>query len=388
MAPGPFCFGTPASAETRIGMDVSAGGSIDSNPYLTGGGSADIAGSLQISPWLQLSDAVSQVELRGDFTLRQFTKSTNGTDISGSASLAANRRLSPYFSVSAGANYYTSRNGINVGFANVGPNEPAPPPTTPLPDISLGGTRVTTHSLSANLGLSALLTPLDQLSASFTASRSTYNSTAGRDFNYLNGGLTYTHTLSNHVALTASVRYGRSDYINTRVGDGTIITPEVGIDMRLSPTTTLSASLGTSISRSERADGTTMKSAPLSGQARLCHSQSHGAMCLAAGRSAQPTGLGTITTVTNVSVSYDRQLSRRDTIDFSLGFSSNNEDLGPVTAHENSKYYSAQGTWSHSFGHRLSTYVSPSYSRVINFSNSYNSFRLDAGLRYRFGAIS
>jgi hypothetical protein len=388
MAPGSLCVGTPASADTRMGADVSAGGSIETNPYLTNGGSTDIAGSLQIDPWLKLSDNISSLDLRGDLSLKRYTKSSNGTDITGTAVLAASHRLSPYFSISGGVNYLTSRNGINLGFANVGPNDPVPPPTTSLPDISLGGTRTTTHSVSANLGLSARLTELDQLGANFTASRSTYNSSAGRDFTYLNGGLNYSRTLSPRIALTASVRYGKSNYINTRAGDGTIITPEVGFNMTLSANMTLGASLGASLSRSTRADGTTVKSTSLSGDARLCRSLRSGAMCLVAARSAQPTALGSINTITSVSVAYDTRLGARDTINFSLGFNSSDDDAALTTGPETSKYYSAGGTWSHSFSRRLSTYVSPSYSRILNSSKSYNSFRLSAGLRFSFGAIS
>jgi hypothetical protein len=320
--------------------------------------------------------------------LRQYTKNSNGTDITGTVNLDASRRLSPYLSVSGGVRYLTSRNGINLGFANVGPNDPVPPPTTALPDISLGGTRTTTHSASVDLGLSARLSPLDQLGASLTASRSTYSSSAGKDFTYLNGGLNYSRTVSERVAATASVSYGKSDYIGTRVGDGTIITPQIGIDMRVSPTITVSASLGASFSRSELGNGTTLQSTSLSGQARLCRKQVRGAMCLVVARSAQPTALGNIATVTSVSLNYDARLSNRDTINFSLGFNSNNDNAALVTGPGTSKYYSAGGNWSHTLGHRLSMYVSPSYSRIMDSSKSHNDFNLSTGLRFSFGAIS
>jgi hypothetical protein len=387
IAPGSFCFGAPASADTRMGVDVAAGGSVESNPYLTNS-SADFSGSLQIDPWLSVNDDVSSVDLRGNLTVRRYTQSANGTDVSGTATLATTRRLSPYVSLSGGLNYFTSRNGINLGFAGVGPNDPAPPPTTPLPDITLGGTRARTQSLTGNLGISARLSPLDQLGASFSASRFTSNSVAGRDFNYLNGGLNYSHTLSERTAITASVRYGRSNYVGTRTGDGTIITPEVGMERTLSPTTTLSASLGASFTRSTRADGTTEKFTSLSGQARICRNLDTAAMCLAAARTAQPTALGGISAVTSVNLSYDKRISRRDNINLGIGFNSSNNDQPLAAGPEASKYYTAAGTWTRNFSPRLSAYVSPSYSRITNSSNSYNSFRLSAGLRLSFGAIS
>lgn len=387
IAPGSFCFGAPASADTRMGVDVAAGGSVESNPYLTNS-SADFSGSLQIDPWLRVNDDVSTVDVRGNLTVRRYTQSANGTDVSGNATLATTRRLSPYVSLSGGLNYFTARNGINLGFASVGPNDPVPPPTTPLPDITLGGTRARTQSLTGNLGISARLSPLDQLGASFSASRFTNNSVAGRDFNYLNAGLNYARTLSERTAITASVRYGRSNYVGTRTGDGTIITPEVGIERTLSPTTTLSASLGASFTRSTRADGTTEKFTSLSGQARICRNLDTAAMCLAAARTAQPTALGGISALTTVNLNYGKRISRRDNINLGIGFNSSSNEQPFAAGPDASKYYTAMGTWTRNFNPRLSAYVSPSYSRITNSSNSYNSFRLSAGLRLSFGAIS
>lgn len=403
MAPGPLCVGTPASADTRAGVDLSAGASAESNPYLASGGIGDVALSFQVDPWLKLSDPISSIDLHGDLSLRQYSKSANGTDITGTVDLSASRRLSPYFSISGGVNYLTSLNGINLGFANVAPTEPLPPFTTPLPDISLGGTRTRTHSASANVGVSAALSPLDQISASFTASRSTYNSTAGSDYTYLNGGLNYARTLSRHLSLTASVRYGKSDYSGTSVGDGTIITPEVGFNLTLSERMTLNASFGASFSRSNRLGGTKANSTSFSGQVNLCRSAERGAFCLTAAQSAQPTGLGGISTVTDIGIGYNTRVSSRDTLSFNLGFDrSKGEFLSqttfvlnglPLTAfvvnREDSKYIRAGGSWSHSFSRRFFMYVSPGYSRITNSSTSRsNSFTLSAGLRYSFGAIS
>jgi hypothetical protein len=388
MAPGPLCVGTPANADTRAGVYVSAGAVLESNPYLASGGVGDVALSMQVDPWLKLSDSVSSVDLNGDLSLRQYTKSSNGTEITGTVGAFASRRLSPYFSVSGGVNYMTSLNGINLGFANVGPTDPLPPPTTPLPDISLGGTRTRTHSASANVGFSLLLSPRDQIGGSFTASRSTYGSTAGRDYDYLNGALNYSRSLSKHTSLTASVSYGQSYNHGTEIGDGTIITPELGIEMTLNDRLTFSASFGASFARSKLPDGTTVQSTSPSGQIRLCHSLPNGGMCLQAEQSAQPTGHGTIDTVTSIAASYDTRLSRRDSISFSLGFDRNKNDTAFVAVPETSKYYSAGGSWSHEFGRRLSMYVSPSYSRITNSSTSSNSFALSAGLRLSLGAIS
>lgn len=389
IAPGSICIGSAANADTRMGVNIAAGGSVESNPYLTANSSADASGSLQIDPWLNIGDDISSVELRGNLNVQKYTQRANGTDISGSADLSTSRRLSPYVSLSGGLNYVTTRNGTNLTFVNVSPTDPLPPPTIPLPDITLGGARIRTQSMAGTLGMSVRLSPLDQAGASFTASRFSSNSGLGRDYTFLNGGLNYSRTLSDRTSLTASVRYSRSNYAGSREGDGTTVTPEVGIRRTLSPSMTLSASLGASFTRSTRADGTVQKFTSLSGEARICRKQDTTGMCFVAARSAQPTALGGITAVTSVSFNYDKRLSRRDTMTLGLGFNgtSNSGDTA-ISGLQTSQSYFASGTWERNFDQRLSMFVSPSYSRIKNSSNSYNSFKLSAGVRYRFGAIS
>lgn len=388
IAPGSFCVGTPANADTRMGAEIAAGGSVESNPYLAGGASSDIAASLQISPWLQVSGGTWTVDGRGDFSVRKYTKSANGTNTTGGASLSGTKELSPYVGLSGGLRYATSTNGINFGFANVGPNDPLPPPTTPLPDISLGGTRTRTTSLAADIGLDVRLSAMDQVGASVTASRQTFGSSAGLDYDYLNAGLNYSRALSERTALTASARLGKSSYRNTDVGDGTIITPTAGVEHQLSEFISLSASIGASFARTKRGDGTTNSFTSLSGEARVCRKHG-GAVCLTATRSAQPTAAGGINAVTNVSLTYDKRLSRQDSIVLSAGFASSKEDdgagLGQLSA---AKYYDAGAVWTRSWSRRLSMYVTPGFSRIENSSRAFNGYTLSAGLRFSIGAIS
>jgi hypothetical protein len=388
VAPGSICLAPPASADTRAGADVSVGASLETNPYLVSGSGSDVSGNVTIEPWLTMSDDVSSVSLHGSASLRQYAKSVNGTDVSGSAGLAATHRLSENFRLSGGFNYITSRNGINQGFRVVGPNDPEPPPTTPLPDTSLAGTRTRTQSVSANFGVSGRLSAFDTIGADITESHSSYSLRQGQNFNYLNAGLNYARLLSERTSLTASVRYGKSDYIHTRIGDGTIVTPQVGIQTTLSPYITLTASLGASFTNTTGPTGIRRKFTSFSGEARLCRKLEWAAMCLAAARSAQPTGLGSIQAVTSATLSYDTRLSRRDNLSLNLAFNSNDERARIVTVADTSKYYSAGATWSRTLGQRLSLYVSPNYARITRTSRSYNSFRLSAGLRYRFGAVS
>jgi hypothetical protein len=389
IAPGTACLAAPALADTRTSLDLAAGGMYDSNPFLADDSGGDVAVTLQATPRLQISDNVSSLNILGDFLVRQFVKSANGSDITGTASVAGTHRASPFFTINAGANYLTSSNGLNLGFSNVRPDDPLPPPTTPLPDITLGGTRTRTHMVSGNAGFSLRASPRDMIGANVTAARNFFDGDGGlgaRDFSFINGGLNYSRTLSRRVAATAAIRYGKSNFIGTNLGDGTIITPEAGIDMTLDERTTLSASLGASFTRTSLADGTIVKGTALSGQARVCRTLPNGGACLVAARSAQPTALGSVSVITSVAANYDRRLSARDTMTLSLAFNSSDDDLTLATGTQEAKLYSAGGNWSRSLNRRLFMFVAPSYSRITDPSRSFDSFRLSVGLRLSLGA--
>lgn len=389
VGPGSLCVVSPASAETRWSTSVSAGGSVETNPYLVNGGGTDGALTLDVQPWLQLlHDEVSTLDLSGNLSLRQYSRSANGTDISGSASMDVSRRLSPNFRVNGSARYFTSRNGINGGFAVVRPDDPAPPPNVLLPDISLAGTRTRTQSLSGNLGFGARLSPFDNINLNVSATKSTNDAAAGQDFTYLGGGVNYARTLSERLSATVSVTVNKSNYLRTRVGDGTVISPQAGIDARLGPKTTLSVSAGASFTSSEIGNGVTIKSTSISGQFRLCRLQERGSLCVVGAHSPQPTALGGVGSTTSVSVNYNKQMSAKDALSFNLGFNRSKNNTALIGPTQPQTYYNAEASWSRSFNPRFSAYLTPSYSRISGFSRSYDAFRLSAGLRYTFGAIS
>ena len=76
-------------------------------------------------------------------------------------------------------------------------------------------------------------------------------------------------------------------------------------------------------------------------------------------------------------------------LNVSLGFNSSNGDFIALTGRqETQRFYNASANWGHSFGRRVAAFVSPSFSRVTTTTDSYNSFRITAGLRLSFGADS
>lgn len=400
IGPGSLCIGGGAHAETLAGVNVGAGATLESNPYLEEGNRSDIAASLDVSPWLQFSDPLTSVELSGAFQISRFSRDENGTNISGTARANVQHRMSPYVTISGGASYTTSRAGGVVGVVPgipVFPGDPdvpvpPPPPLVPplQPDVSLAGTRATTHAISVNAGAGVRLSTKDQLGISVSGTRSSNNLIGATDFNYISGGLSYSRTLSPHTSVSAAVSVGRSDYPGTDVGDGTIISPEVGVQTVLGKNTTASASIGASFSQTTQLNGLEERSTALSGRAQVCRTMRAGSLCLNAAQSVQPTAFGTISTVTTGSVTYDMRVSQRDSIGFNLGLNrvNNDADLASLSIPRSFRYYSAGTNWSHNFGRRLFGSVSAAYSRVDDTFRTTNGFTLSARLQVRFGAIS
>ncbi len=387
IAPGTFSFGAPAMAETRAGVDLSASGKIASNPHEQVVTKTGVAGSVKIDPWIRIVGEQSGVELRGNFTVDRYAQDY-GTDTTASVRLNAERRLSPYVGISGGASYQTSRAGIHdLLLSRDTAADVVPPPTTPLPDVTFGGIRIRAETIDAHLGLDIKPSPHDQLHLNFGASRSRFDSINASNYDSYSAGLGYARTLSERTSATASIQISKSDYLNTRAGDGTIITHLVGIQRQFSQTLTLSASVGASFSRTHRADGSLQNFTSLSGQLRLCNAGIRSTLCLSAARTAQPTAIGGIAAVSSVAFALDNQLGQRDRLSLTAQYSKNDRSTGVLGG--GSQFYGASASVTHEFNRRFTAFITPSFSKTIDqVTPRKANYQMEVGLRFRFGARS
>jgi hypothetical protein len=378
----------PAVAGVTAGGDVSLGGTLVSNPYLEVNSSATVSATAEVSPWIRLRDDQSLLELRGDVLVNLYAQNY-GDEITPSVRLNGNRQLSPYVGISGGLGYRSSRGGLHYNLVTQnGPADTQQPITTPLPDVTFAGNRTRNELIDGSFGLNWRISPFDHLGVSFNAQRSTYDAAIASDYNFFNGALTYGRTLSDRTTLTASVFVGRSDYSNTNTGDGTTVSPQVGIQQRLSPTWTLDVSAGATFVRTNLADGSIRKFTTFAGQAALCKRQSRSNFCLNAAQSAQPTAIGGIRSATNVSLNYENQLSLRNSLSASLVWSRDGDAQQAGIIGGSSTFYGASATLARHFNRRLSAFFSPSYSRYSNVVSPRSNIQVSIGIRYSFGAIS
>lgn len=388
IVPGSLCLGGPALAETRAGVNISASGKVATNPFQQVDGETAFAGSATIAPWLQIIGDQSSINLNGNVTVDEWTQDY-GTDTSAAVRLDAQKQLSPYFSISGGGGYSTTRSGIQQ--ALLSRNTPADellPPTTPLPDVTFGGVQTRTESFNARLGLGWKPGPRSNVDLTVAGYGSRFDSLDGADYNNLSANLGYSHKLTDRTSITANVGFSKSDYLDTRAGDGNIITPQVGVDWMIGSTWTLGASAGASFAKTHRADGSHDNFTSFSGNVRLCNTGERAVLCVNAAQAAQPTALGGISTVLSVGVSYDRRLGERDNLILTARYSSSDHD-SDVTSEGTQEFYGASATLNHEFSRRFTAYVSPSYSKVSDTIGSREAnFQLDVGVRFRLGAIT
>jgi hypothetical protein len=374
-------------ADTRAGLDLSTSAKVATNPFLEPVHFTSFAGSASVDPWLQIKDPQSLVELRGNFTVDAYTQHY-GTDTSGDAQLNASKQLSPYVGISGAAAYRTAITGIHTLLltGNTSATTAQPVPTTPLPDVTLSGLRTRSKTFDGHLGFDLKPSSRDTLNFYFGASLARYNDINTSDYNYYSAGLTYAHALSAHTSLQAIVVVAKSDYLRTRAGDGTIVTPQVGIEHQFSPTLTFGFSGGASISQSHRADGSLENFTSFSGQAHLCNRGERTTLCLNAARMAQPTANNRVSAVTSVSGVYSNQFSLKDFVSLTMQYSKNDN---PGIQFGASQFYGMTASETHNFTRRFAGFISPSFSKITgNFTSAQSNFQVDVGLRFRFGALS
>lgn len=384
--PGAFGMAAPALADTQAGADVSVSGRIASNPFLQEVAVSSLSGSVHVDPWLRIIEERTRVELRGAFGANVYTRD-QGTDTTAAGRLTASHEISSYVGISGGIGYRWSNASLhNYLLARDSAADEPPLPTAPLPDVTLGGRRTRTQSLDANLGLNVRPSERDQVSLALGAARSKFGSGIASDYDNLTASVGYSRRLSERTSITADVQVARANYLDTRTGDGTIITPQAGLEYQISQRLSVGFSAGASFGRTHRADGSIQKFTSFSGDVRLCNTGQRTVLCLSGGRTAQATAVGGIVTVTNASLSYDYQLGERDTLTLTGRYSKN--DISTRQLGSANEFYGASATFARRFNRRISVFVNPSFSKLADkVTPRKANYQLEAGLRFRFGAI-
>lgn len=384
--------------ETQSGVLVSAGTSVESNPYNeVDADGVGVAATAEIRPFLRIRDATSQINLTGSAQFRQFFNDYGlehsyglGADLSTRQSERVTIRASAGFNSSDGGYSNFGRPGLSPGDATIPISELPPQYIDPqYVDVSLLGSRSRINSLNFGAGVDTVINAYSSVSADMYGQISRFKSAGLGDFNTVGGRLAYSHKLSEltSVGLIGSVSY--SDYLRSRVGDAWVYTLMASVDRRLGANWTASASGGVAFTRSERGLGlpdSTFTS--LTAQVRLCRQGEFSQFCLSGGRSPQPTALGGVRVSNQLAASYSHRLSETERISLDGSYSRTGRSRNLLNVEPAISFYSAGVRYDKTLSQRLTGFASASFSKIDDqFSSRRANLGANLGVQYRFGAL-
>ena len=396
VAPGALCLAPPAFAKTEAGLNVALSATVASNPDVLNNAKVGVSGVATVTPWIRFDNDLSHIGLMGNVQVEKFTN-TYGTNVSGWASADAELKLSDYVTISGSLAYrrtkrilddFLARGAGGLTGANGDVGEVLLP-TNPLPDVSFGALRTRNESYEGNVNLSVLPSERGQLSLGLGLRAARYGTVIASDLNTYTAFTGYRHRLSERTSLNANVSVTRYDFLGTGSGDGWTVTPRVGASQQLGETLTLSGSIGSSISRTRRPDGSIRSFALLSGELSLCKTAQRTKYCLSADRSAESAVLGGASASTQVKFNLATTVGERDSLTADVFYSRSDSPTVSTVVGRVSEFVGASASFSHNFpGRRLNAFVTPSVVRLKDSNGAKTNFQVRVGLSYSFGGRS
>ena len=378
-----------AQSEPEATLEVSIGGGVSTNPYLYS--NAETAGSvtLSVSPSIIYADEVGETRLGGNLRVSQYSN-RYGSDLAARLEASTRRMLDELTSVSISSSVQTSRSAIQDGlnFDNIATpgSGPLQPPEIPLLDTTIAGTRARVTHVSTSLGISRSLDELSSANASIALSGTYIGGGIGFDYRNASAQLGYERKLSERTSVTLGSQFGVVDYLGRRTGDSVIVSPRIGVRQQLSDRLSFMADAGISYVDTDIGAGFHSKSISFAGSIGVCDRGPNQNICFSAGRSAQPTALGGVSTVTTASLSYDTQLSATNRIALSARYGRTNQDGRGLPLSRVTDLIGALATYTHELSDRVALTVTPSYSKIYDDLQKRDAnFALMIGLTVIFG---
>ena len=255
-------------------------------------------------------------------------------------------------------------------------------------DPTLGNIDGRTSRLDVDFGLHQLLTSKSTLDLSAGAGLTRVESSMGADYRDTRGALVYTHQINERTSWVASLDLGYADYFNRRVGDGLFSTVLVGVDHKFTESMYGSLKAGFSYSSIEVLPSGTEHVTDWAATVDLCDMLARGTVCVTGSRSAGPTSLGGVTTVSSLGVSYARAIGRNGNASLGASYSKSgmSNDSPVVLGRRDSEVANVTASYSHRIGERLSAFVTPSLtSRDDEFAAKQENYQVQLGVTYHFG---
>lgn len=380
-----------ASAQSRASVDVSAGATAASNPYLLDGPNTSAAGvNLTIRPSLTVETGTSAVTFSGDLSLEEFFDKY-GLDDSVQLGASGEHRIDEKTTLSTDVGFSSSKSAARRFYltAPTGIVEGGEVSAASLLDPTLASLTGRSSRLSVNGSVKHLLNPTSSLVASARMGLTRVNSVSGRDYRDSNLGLEYTRTLSEATSAVVTVNGGYADYLGQRAGDGLFFTSLVGVDHQFSQAIHFSAQIGASIAAIESPIGKRDTTVAWAGNLNLCNKDGRGSVCLTGARATQPTSFGGLTTVSSIGLNYARTFGPRGTASVSATYARTSQASLPFLTglSRRTELASVSGTFRRKLTERIAAFVTPSLALVDDDGQSgrRENYQLLLGVSYIFG---
>ncbi len=377
-----------AQSEPELSADVSVTGGISSNPFLLAPARSAASVTLGVSPTLLVADELGETRLSGDLRLTQYLQ-RYGTDVSAALDAATVRNLDPRTKLRLSAAARTSRSATRDGLIFAGtPDDgtvPLFPPGLPVIDTTLAGTRTRITSIETGVSISHLIDERSAVGAGVELAGTYIDGNGGFDYRSASTYVDYQRQVALRTSLSVGVQLSAVDYLGRRTGDSKIVSPRLGVQHQLSDRVSVSADAGISYVRTNIGGGYSER-VTFAGNIGLCDRSANRALCLSAGRSAQPTALGGVSTVTTASLNYDARLSRVDRLSLGARYGRTNQDGAGLPLVRVTDFVGASATYSRDLNDRIAFTVTPSYSKIFDdVLPRRANYALMGGLTFKLG---
>jgi hypothetical protein len=379
-------------AETRLNVDVSAGATAASNPYLLDGEDTQAIGAnLTIDPSIFLEDEDTSIVLDGSLSLEKFFR-RYGFDESIALAASGEHRVDERTTLAADLGFRSSESAARRFFG--GPDlvelEPGEFPDSGIIDPTLGNLGGRTNRLDVNASVKHLTGPDAVLTASAGLGLTRVESDFGLDYRDSTFAVSYAKQLTTKTSFLGTVNAGYADYLGRRAGDGIYVTALAGGEHRFSESLYVSGQLGASLSAVESLASGRRTTVSWAGEFDLCDRGERATICVRGSRSAQPTSLGGLTTVSSVGASYAHSFGRVASASVMATYarSSRFRAASSLVGSTHTELIAVSGSYRHTLGQRLSAFVTPSFTSVANeFSGRQENYQMLLGVSYHLGRM-
>ena len=392
-----------AWAKEALTVDLSAGATASSNPFLEVNGKAGVGASAGIDANYRIQSERTTLNLGAGGQSSTYLDG-RGTDLSGNVSADLQHRISDRASVQLLGHYRYSRSsgydyvfqpGLASAFpgATGGSTGQTPPiiavplPGTPgapgLPtDATVIGRRIAQHSIDGAINLELRTSARGTLSLAADASDVRYNDPLLSNYRMFSQAAAYSYRLNEATTVLGRMTVAEVKYDNGE--KDTLLTPMVGVSRKLNDTFDLSVYAGASLVRSRLPNGTRVHSGTLAMSARLCGHYERRDFCVSGERQNLPSALGGVRPSTVARATYNERLNRDDTLGLSLVFDRRGRDS--QNFFRSQTMVGGTARYDHRLGDRLAVFAAAGYTRLWESSvPSRSEVRGTVGVTFRLG---